>query len=189
LDLNNSHHGNGFGLTGLPSPSSALISIGTSPSPVMHRAPSVGTPESRSPQEEHREETCPKTIEDAQRLINSSAPSTFGPPVIVTSPRPSTPLTSASTAIRCPVEGKEASAHARMAALCADLPRTTKRPNQIEIGCAWEKVRQHPRFPECDIDELCSELSAKARCDGSRPVLEESSFNDIVHSLPGIFKR
>ncbi|KAF9512370.1 hypothetical protein BS47DRAFT_1065636 [Hydnum rufescens UP504] len=189
LDLSNNHHGNGFGLTGLPSPSSALVSIGTTPSPVMHHAPSIGAPEPRSPQDEHHEETCPKTKEDAQRLINSSAPSTFGPPVIVTSPRPSTPLTSPSIATRCPVEGKEAGAHARMAALCADLPRTTKKPNQIEIGCAWEKVRQHPRFQECDIDELCSELSAKARCDGSRPVLEESSFNDIVHSLPGIFKR
>jgi hypothetical protein len=33
-----------------------------------------------------------------------------------------------------------------MAALCADLPRTTKKPNQIEIGRAWEKIRQEKGF-------------------------------------------
>lgn len=44
------------------------------------------------------------------------------------------------------LEKDHACAHARMAALCADLPRTTKKPNQIEIGRAWEKIRQIPSF-------------------------------------------
>jgi len=120
-------------------------------------------------------EGCPRTIADVTRIMNNNAQSTFGPPI--SSPPP---------IARRETDEKDAAAHARMAALCADLPRTAKRPNQIEIGRAWEKVRQHPQFDDCDIDELCNELSAKAKCDGSRPVLEESSFNDIVHALPGM---
>ena len=76
-----------------------------------------------------------------------------------------------------------------MAALCADLPRTTKKPNQIEIGRGWEKIRQHEGFEEFDIDELCNELSAKARCDGSRPVLEEASFDSIVRGLGDVHRK
>ena len=76
---------------------------------------------------------CPKNREDIDRIINSNVPSTFGPPV-------SPPIQ------RRESDEKDAAAHARMAALCADLPRTAKRPNQIEIGRAWEKVRQHPQF-------------------------------------------
>lgn len=144
-----SNHQNGFGLAGVPSPSSGLISIGASPSPVMHRAGSIGTPETRSPQapkDDCPEETCPKSVEEAQRMIDSSPPSTFGPPVTVTSPRPPSPLSSPTPVVRNETEGKEAGAHARMAALCSDLPHTSKKPGHIEIGRAWEKVRQHPKF-------------------------------------------
>ena len=130
--------------------------------------------------------TCPKTIEDVHRMQKTMSPSTFGPPVTVKSLSPGStksPSSPGSLPQRENNEKGQANAHARMAALCADLPRTTKKPNQIEIGRAWEKIRQHQGFEECDIDELCNELSAKARCDGSRPVLEEASFNNIVQSL------
>jgi len=186
-------YNNGFGNANFSSPSSGMLSMGTSPSPVLQRAASVtnGTAAEAATTGEDTSgvcskdgEGCPRTVEDVTRIINNNVPSTFGPPVPVhtsSSPSPSLP--------RRESDEKDACAHARMAALCADLPRTTKKPNQIEIGRAWEKVRQHPHFEECDIDELCNELSAKARCDGSRPVLEESSFNDIVQSLPGMYKR
>jgi len=135
--------------------------------------------------------TCPKTVEDVHRMQKSMPPSTFGPPVNIKVSTPGSTKSSSPGSFpeRGDNEQGHASAHARMAALCADLPRTTKRPNQIEIGRAWEKIRQHQAFKDCDIDELCSELSAKARCDGSRPVLEEASFNNIVQSLATMHKR
>jgi AP-1-like factor len=136
--------------------------------------------------------TCPRTIEDVHRLQKTMLPSTFGPPVTVkgsSAGSAKSPLSPGSLPQRENNEKDHASAHARMAALCADLPRTTKKPNQIEIGRAWEKIRQHQGFEECDIDELCHELSAKARCDGSRPVLEEASFNNIVQSLATVHKK
>ncbi|KAF8310010.1 hypothetical protein DL93DRAFT_2170005 [Clavulina sp. PMI_390] len=116
-------------------------------------------------------------------------------------PSPLPAIPSASSRISapcCPAPGSnvgsstssnEACAHARMAALCVDLPRTTKKANQIETGRAWENIRQHAGFEECDIDELCNELSAKARCDGSRPVLEEASFDSIVRGLGDVHRK
>lgn len=137
-------------------------------------------------------DTCPRTVEDVHRMQKAMPPSTFGPPVTIKGSSPGSaksPLSFGSLPHRENNEKDHASAHARMAALCADLPRTAKKPNQIEIGRAWEKIRQHQGFPDCDIDELCNELSAKARCDGSRPVLEEASFNNIVQSLSTVHKK
>jgi hypothetical protein len=44
-------------------------------------------------------------------------------------------------------------------------------------------VRQHPQFGECDIDALCHELSAKARCDGEKPVLERETVEALVPTV------
>jgi len=143
-------------------------------------------------------DTCPKTIEEVQRLQQGASPSTFGPPIALPKSNASSPGAGASPSSSngrptSPQRGgetnSEACAHARMAALCADLPHTSKKPNQIEIGRAWEKIRQHEGFDDCDIDQLCNELSSKARCDGSRPVLEEASFNNIVQSLGAMHKK
>ena len=59
------------------------------------------------------------------------------------------------------LEKDHACAHARMAALCADLPRTSKKPNQIEIGRAWEKIRQIPTFEVCFSSSLSKVLWAR----------------------------
>lgn len=140
-------------------------------------------------------DTCPKTIEEVQRLQQGASPSTFGPPIALPKSNDSSPGPSGSSPSSSndrsasPQTNSEACAHARMAALCADLPHTSKKPNQIEIGRAWEKIRQHQGFEDCDIDQLCNELSSKARCDGSRPVLEEASFNNIVQSLGAMHKK
>ena len=34
-----------------------------------------------------------------------------------------------------------------------------------------------------DINELCSEFTKKARCDGTKVVLEPEGVNDIIQSL------
>ena len=47
----------------------------------------------------------------------------------------------------------------------------------------------NPKIQEVDIDELCNELSDKARCDPRPPVFVEHSFKDIVKRLSSMSKR
>ncbi|KAF8310007.1 hypothetical protein DL93DRAFT_1679982 [Clavulina sp. PMI_390] len=114
------------------------------------------------------------------RTIPPSIPYTSSSIPAPSCPTPGTALS--SSLVGPSTSSNEACTHARMAALCADLPRTTKKSNRIEIGRVWEKIRQHEGFEECDIDELCNELSPKAWCDGSRPVLEVK-FDSTVRGL------
>jgi len=200
LDFSGGGYANSInGTNSFPSPSSAGLSQITAESPSLYRTPSftsVSAPSAvavvqttQSTPDEHSG-GCPKTAADVKKMMAGSVPSTFGPPVTTAATSPSAVVATTGGNVEArKADEKDACAHARMAALCADLPRTVKKPNQIEIGRAWEKVRQLPSFEQCDIDELCNELSAKARCDGSRPVLEEDSFKDIVRKLPHMYKR
>ncbi|KAG8978181.1 hypothetical protein FRB90_008581 [Tulasnella sp. 427] len=38
----------------------------------------------------------------------------------------------------------------------------------------WNALKNHPRFDEVDMDELCRELSSKVKCDGGMPGVDES---------------
>ncbi|KAG8875904.1 hypothetical protein FRB97_004640 [Tulasnella sp. 331] len=43
---------------------------------------------------------------------------------------------------------------------------------QMKLKEVWNTIKSHPQFEECDMDELCRELSQKVRCDGSVPVMD-----------------
>lgn len=134
----------------LSSPSSfGMISMDSSPSPVLHANSNLGNNSSlfgsgsapssvtaaSPPETQHTDGGCPRTAADVKRIMDKSPPSTFGAPIAA--PPPVT---------RRETDEKDAAAHARMASLCSDLPKTVKKPGQIEIGRAWEQVRRHPRF-------------------------------------------
>ncbi|KAG8966469.1 hypothetical protein FRC03_011918 [Tulasnella sp. 419] len=47
-------------------------------------------------------------------------------------------------------------------------------PQQLELSQVWQKIKAHPQFEECDMDQLCAELAAKVHCNGgkgSKPVI------------------
>jgi len=49
----------------------------------------------------------------------------------------------------------------------------------------WEKIQSCPSVQngEIDMDSLCSQLQAKAKCSGDGPVIQESDFKDVMHSM------
>jgi len=48
---------------------------------------------------------------------------------------------------------------------------------------AWRTIRADPKFMDADINELCQEFTSKARCDGTKVVLEPQGVNSILESL------
>ncbi|KAG8908101.1 hypothetical protein FRB99_000545 [Tulasnella sp. 403] len=49
---------------------------------------------------------------------------------------------------------------------------TEEEKKNMRLKEVWETIKSHPEFEECDMDELCRELSSKVRCDGSMPVMD-----------------
>ncbi|KAF7796581.1 hypothetical protein EIP86_007762 [Pleurotus ostreatoroseus] len=82
----------------------------------------------------------------------------------------------------------------------SSFPKTEKNERNIEVLAAWRSITSNPQFKETsdtvcapcvfffleqnvDINELCSEFTKKARCDGTKVVLEPEGVNDIIESL------
>lgn len=50
---------------------------------------------------------------------------------------------------------------------------------------AWAKLVSHPRFGECDLDELCNELRDRTRCsEDGRVVISKAEACDVFRSIP-----
>ncbi|KII94057.1 hypothetical protein PLICRDRAFT_50045 [Plicaturopsis crispa FD-325 SS-3] len=65
------------------------------------------------------------------------------------------------------------------------LPKTVASDKNVEVLSAWRSITSNPRFKDYDINELCSEFTSKARCDGTKVVLEPSGVHHILNSLSG----
>ncbi|KAG8946164.1 hypothetical protein FRC04_012019 [Tulasnella sp. 424] len=57
----------------------------------------------------------------------------------------------------------------------AGVPQTFSEEKTLKLNEVWDALKQHPRFEESDVDELCRELSSKAslRWDGGMPGLDQ----------------
>ncbi|KAF9426580.1 DNA-binding transcription factor yap1 [Podila epigama] len=47
----------------------------------------------------------------------------------------------------------------------------------------WEHIAKHPNFDDADIDDLCAELKAKAKCSGHGPVIALSDVDKLMNRL------
>lgn len=84
----------------------------------------------------------------------------------------------------------------------SSFPKTEKSERNIEVLTAWRSIMQNPQFKvrkhpalswhggrltlvpqNVDINELCSEFTKKARCDGTKVVLEPEGVSDILETL------
>jgi AP-1-like transcription factor len=172
---------NGMEMTGLLSSSSPSSAI----SPIMHQAtnshspsnstssgsPSsqgsdamFGTPRDGSSSEsetghDDKQNQCPKSKQEVVNHINGQGMSPFAPAVAHT-----------------PYLKKDAMSPFGVVACqgTSSFPKTQKNDQNIEVLSAWRKITSNPNFKDCDINELCTEFSNKARCDGSKVVLEPS---------------
>ncbi|KAF9229815.1 hypothetical protein BS17DRAFT_724022 [Gyrodon lividus] len=65
----------------------------------------------------------------------------------------------------------------------SNFPKTKESPDNIEVLKAWRCITQHPHFKDADINELCTEFTRKARCDGTKVVLEPEGVHHIIETF------
>ncbi|KAJ7151629.1 hypothetical protein C8R46DRAFT_1166504 [Mycena filopes] len=63
------------------------------------------------------------------------------------------------------------------------FPQTAQSEKNMEILTAWRTVTSDPKFKDSDLADLCQEFSNKARCDGTKVVLEPQGVRNIIESL------
>jgi len=138
---------------------------------------------------------CPKTRAEMEQRVQSEGSSIFAPlpppPPPEKEPRPqifTAPAGADGPMIMC--KG-------------ATFPPTEKSDKNIEVLTAWRSIMSHPHFrtsvsssplrvqrmasdselKNIDINELCSEFTDKARCDGTKVVLDPQGVNSILEKL------
>jgi len=70
----------------------------------------------------------------------------------------------------------------------SSFPKTEQNEKNIEVLSAWRSITSNPQFKDVDINELCTEFTNKARCDGTKVVLEPEGVHSIIESLNAKFK-
>ncbi|TFK47938.1 hypothetical protein OE88DRAFT_579215 [Heliocybe sulcata] len=65
----------------------------------------------------------------------------------------------------------------------SNIPRTQASERNVEVLAAWRSITSNPQFKDIDINELCSEFTKKAKCDGTKVVLEPQGVQCILDTL------
>ncbi|KAF9145170.1 DNA-binding transcription factor yap1 [Linnemannia schmuckeri] len=57
--------------------------------------------------------------------------------------------------------------------------------NERALPCpeVWEHIAKHPNFDDADIDDLCAEMKAKAKCSGHGPVIPVKEVTNIMNRM------
>ncbi|KAI9445490.1 hypothetical protein H4582DRAFT_1806591 [Lactarius indigo] len=119
-------------------------------------------------------DTCPKTRAQMEQQIHAEGSSMFAPP-------PPQEQETQSHIFRAPA-GADGP---MMVCKGAAFPPTEKNEHNIDVVTAWRNITSHPHFraSNVDINELCSEFTDKARCDGTKVVLDPQGVNSILEKL------
>jgi len=119
-------------------------------------------------QHNHDDPGCPKTKQELEQRIANEGASPFAPP-------PTSPanLRKASDSVLGTM----------ISCVGSNFPKTVKSDKNIEVLSAWRSIRADPKFKDLDINELCSEFTSKARCDGTKLVLEPQGVHSILENL------
>ncbi|KAF8060931.1 hypothetical protein FPV67DRAFT_313831 [Lyophyllum atratum] len=113
--------------------------------------------------EEHKKGVCPKTKGELVKRIASSGPSPFAP-----------------SSLR---KGSDSVLGAVIMCEGTSFPKTQKSDQNVEVLSAWRSITSNPRFKDVDINDLCTEFTNKAKCDGTKVVLEPQGVNHILQNL------
>jgi len=167
--------GNYLGTTSGVDFNALLKSPPSSISPVSHfRSPSSSSPSSSSAASPgsngQKGEPCPKTKEDMAKHIVDQGNSAFAQCEVPIAPflRKSVGDETGGPMIMC--KG-------------SSFPPTEKSDKNVEVLTAWRSITSNPQFKDLDINELCSEFTNKARCDGTKVVLEPQGVHHIIETL------
>ncbi|VDC01968.1 unnamed protein product [Peniophora sp. CBMAI 1063] len=160
----------------------------TTLSPVLHaqRSPAASASNQPSPASNGcgtDSGQCPRTRDEFQQVVNRAGPSPFAP---APSPTTSTNKDSAAASPASNVaKGFQSDGSSMIMCKGASFPPTEKRDDNVEVLAAWRKITTDPSFKasNIDINELCAEFTDKARCDGTKIVLDQNGVNMILERL------
>ncbi|KAF7784786.1 transcriptional regulator family: bZIP [Agaricus bisporus var. burnettii] len=149
-------------LSSIPSPTSQST-VGSDPSPKEgDHSPHVSN--SATDAGYHKKSECPKTKSELLKRINEAGSSPFARAGL----------------------SKALDQHGSMVS-CAgtNLPKTAKNDMNVEVLSAWRSITSNPAFKDANIDinDLCAQFTDKAKCDGTKVVLEPQGMHDIIESL------
>ncbi|KIL71094.1 hypothetical protein M378DRAFT_66555 [Amanita muscaria Koide BX008] len=118
-------------------------------------------------------DTCPKSRGACQKAIKDSGLSPFAPPPQINLPAvlKKTIDTDLTPMISC--SG-------------STIPKTHQSDDNVEVLTAWRAVTSHPNFKEADVNDLCAEFTAKAKCDGTKVVLDPQGVDHILKTISKI---
>ncbi|KAF5361680.1 hypothetical protein D9758_007382 [Tetrapyrgos nigripes] len=128
----------------------------------------------------HDEPTeCPKTRQECTERLANSGPSMFAPVNTSIISKPVSPVS---------VMDHEKSDMALLQTIAcqkgtSSFPTTEVNEHNVEVLSAWRSITRDPSFKECDINSLCKEFTSKARCDGSKVVIEPQGYQGILETL------
>ncbi|KAI0638850.1 hypothetical protein C8Q77DRAFT_1043639 [Trametes polyzona] len=146
----------------------------------------------------HNMGECPKTKEQLSKAIQEQGQSSFvqSPPAGGHSPSsgsdkasPSGGASSAGASCEMPFAPvlkkslDDSGAGPFVTCKGSSFPRTEKSDKNVEVLTAWRSITSNPQFKDVDINELCSEFTSKARCDGTKVVLEPEGVHHIIETL------
>ncbi|KAJ3751097.1 hypothetical protein DFH05DRAFT_1469931 [Lentinula detonsa] len=127
----------------------------------------------------HDDSECPKTKADLIQHIESSGPSAFVDPV--------THHNFLQTLSCNPINTAEKNGPPFLSTVECDgrttFPPIEKNEKNVPVLDAWRNITRDPQYKECDIANLCSEFASKARCDGSKVVLEPQGVTSLMETL------
>jgi AP-1-like factor len=63
------------------------------------------------------------------------------------------------------------------------FPKTPLSDKNVPLMDVWRDITGNPKFKDVDINQLCEEFSCKAKCDGTKVVLEPDVVDSIMVSL------
>ncbi|KAI0771038.1 hypothetical protein BD413DRAFT_554714 [Trametes elegans] len=142
----------------------------------------------------HNMQECPKTKEQLSKAIAEGGQSTFvQSPSNSASPASNSDSASPASGGACempfaPFLKKSVDDNGTSPiVMCkgSSFPRTEKSDKNVEVLTAWRSITSNPQFKaqDVDINELCSEFTNKARCDGTKVVLEPDGVHHIIETL------
>ncbi|KAK7059221.1 DNA-binding transcription factor yap1 [Paramarasmius palmivorus] len=143
--------------------------------------------EGSSSESEAGHEDCPKTREEARQRMLSEGASPFVTQANTSNGKHTYEKCLEGVTEPSPfVSGDMHEAQLLKSVACqrgSGFPSTEQNDQNIEVLTAWRSITRDPQFKDVDITKLCSEFASKARCDGSKVVLEPSGVHSIRESL------
>jgi len=144
----------------------------SSSSPSNSTSSTFGTPQDSSASDSemhndmHDRRQCPRTKEEVQKYMIETGPSSFAPATLST-------MRKSDDSVLGPMISCQGT----------KFPKTEKSDKNIEVLSAWRSITSNPMFKDADINELCTEFTNKARCDGTKVVLEPQGVTHILQTL------